>query len=126
MPLPRRMRRESAAARSGSFQPKDGLLRAMTQAGTSGESWAGLAMGLVAVGTGARPTTPPPPGKAPNRPAGATYFAGVGPSIHSTAARVASGGSVPLASRAGAFDRSMRSPAFFRHSAKSHGKSRSL
>src|SRR6185295_3555993 len=100
MPPPKRMRRVSAAARAGSFQPKDALLRAITQPATSGPSWPGLATGFIAVEAGPR-------GAKPRPPAGAMYFAGVGPSNHSTAARVASGGSVLFAAGAGAFARSI-------------------
>src|SRR6186713_1104651 len=103
------MRRESAAARAGSFQPKDALLRPMTQPATSGPSWPGFATGFVAVEAGPRPA------KAPRPPAGATYFAGVGPSNHSTAARVASGASVPFVTGAGALTRSIWSPMVPRH-----------
>src|SRR4051812_44344280 len=80
------MRRESAAERAGSFQPNSTLLRLITQAGTSGASWPGLATGFMTDAAG-----PPRPAKPPRPPVGGTYFGGVGPSSQLIAARVSSG-----------------------------------
>src|SRR4051812_12557594 len=81
MPPPKRTRRESAALRSGSFQPNSMLLRLITQPATSGRSWPGFAIGLVAVGVG-----PPRPGNPP-RPAPGVTMGGASPRTDVTAWR---------------------------------------